>query len=236
MRLNKFMASSGVASRRHCDEIIAAGRVKINARVCKKLGTQVNPDLDIVTVDNRPIRIRGPFVYYMLNKPTGVVTTVMDPEGRETVMDYIPSNTGKRLYPVGRLDYNTSGLLLITNDGDISQKLMHPSFEFGKTYLATIEGKLSDAEMEKLANGVNIGGFVTSPATVKYVGTKGNDSTYSLTIHEGKNRQVRKMFLSVGYKVKELQRVALGKLQLGDLPVGEYRPLTEQELDYLRNL
>jgi len=230
------MASCGVASRRHCDEIIADGRVKINACLCKKMGTQINPDIDIVTIDNRPIRIKGPFHYYMLNKPTGVVTTVSDPNGRETVMDYLPKNTGKRLYPIGRLDYNTSGLLLITNDGDTSQKLMHPSNELGKTYLATIDGLLTSNEMDKLSKGIDIGGFVTSEAQVELAGQNNTESIYKLVIHEGKNRQVRRMFLALGYKVKKLQRVAVGKLVLGNLPVGDYRILTDDEIKYIQNL
>jgi len=235
MRLNKFMASAGVASRRKCDEIILAGRVKINARVSKKLGVQVDPSNDIVTVDDRPIRIRGPFVYLMMNKPTGVVTTVSDPQGRDTVMDYLPK-TDKRIFPIGRLDYNTSGLLLMTNDGDISQKLMHPSFELSKVYEATVEDELSNEAVSKLRNGVDIGGFVTSPAGVKLLKKSKNEVTYMITIHEGKNRQVRRMFEVVDSKVIKLRRVALGALKLGDLAEGECRTLTEEEMEYLQSL
>ncbi len=235
MRLNKFMALSGVDSRRKCDEIILSGRVRVNARVVKKLGTQVDEERDLVTLDNKPIRLKGEYVYLMLNKPVGTVTTVIDPQHRRTVMDCLPK-LDKRVYPVGRLDYNTSGLLLFTNDGDTAQKLIHPKYEFEKTYLATINGTLSNESIEKLRNGVDIGDFVTSPARVILVNSAHNQSTFEITIHEGKNRQVRRMFESVGSEVQVLKRIAYGKLQLGDLPVGKTRTLTEDEIKYITSL
>ena len=235
MRLNKFMASCGVASRRKCDEIIESGRVKINAKKVKKLGTQVDVKNDLVTVDDRAIRIRGDFEYYILYKPVGYVTTVSDPQHRKTVMELIPDSR-KRLYPIGRLDYNTSGLLLVTNDGDLTQKLTHPSFELGKTYLATVEGEVTLADITKLKNGVDIGGFITSKAQVNLIRSNKNESKVKLTIHEGKNRQVRRMFLSIGKKVTALERIAVGKLTLSGLGVGECRPLFENEIEYLKEL
>lgn len=235
MRLNKFMALAGVDSRRKCDEIIAKGRVRVNARVVKKMGTQVDVNKDLVTLDNKPIRIKGEYVYIMLNKPTGTVTTVKDPQGRRTVMDCLPK-TKKRIYPVGRLDYNTSGLLLFTNDGDTAQKLIHPSFELEKTYLATIDGELTKAQVEALRNGVDIGGFVTSNAKVDLLHTKHGQSTYKVIIHEGKNRQIRRMFEAVDSKVVVLKRVQFGNLTLGDLPVGHSRDLTEDEIKYITSL
>ncbi len=235
MRLNKFMAMSGVDSRRKCDEIIASGRVRINARVVKKLGTQVNINRDIVTVDNKPIRIKGNFVYLMLNKPLGTVTTLRDPQHRRTVMDCLP-RLNQRVFPVGRLDYNTSGLLLFTNDGDTAQKLIHPSFEIDKKYLVTITGTLSEKEIDILSNGVDIGGFVTSPASITLKNTAHGQSTYEIIIHEGKNRQIRRMFESINRPVVALKRVAFGKLVLGDLQVGHTRELTKEEIKYITSL
>ena len=234
MRINKFMASCGVASRRKCDELIESGHVKINANVCKKLGVQIDPEVDLVTVDDRPIRLATKYVYYMLNKPCNVVTTMSDPNGRPTVMNYVPH--GKiRVFPVGRLDFNTSGLLLLTNDGDVTQKLIHPSFEFGKTYIVEINGKLDDQSLKKLRNGVDIGGFVTSKAQVDILEVKEKTSTIKIVIHEGKNRQVRRMFDAVGFHVRKLQRIAIGKLELGDLPLGEFRELTKDEIAYIKS-
>lgn len=235
MRLNKFMAACGVASRRKCDEIILSGRVRINAKVVKKLGVQVDVDKDLVTVDDGAIRIKGDCEYYILNKPTGYVTTVSDPQGRKTVMDLIPESR-KRLYPIGRLDYNTSGLLLVTNDGDLTQKLTHPSFELGKTYVAKIAGEVNLMEIAKLRAGVDIGGFVTSKAEVSLLSSNKKESRVKLTIHEGKNRQVRKMFKAIGKTVVELERIAIGKLNLSGLRVGECRPLTEKEIEYLKEV
>ena len=235
MRLNKFMAMSGVDSRRKCDEIIASGRVRINARVVKKLGTQVNINRDIVTVDNKPIRIKGNFVYLMLNKPLGTVTTLRDPQHRRTVMDCLP-RLNQRVFPVGRLDYNTSGLLLFTNDGDTAQKLIHPSFEIDKKYLVTITGTLSEKEIDILSNGVDIGGFVTSPASITLKNTAHGQSTYEIIIHEGKNRQIRRMFERINMPVVALKRVVFGKLVLGDLQVGHTRELTKEEIKYITSL
>lgn len=228
------MATCGVASRRKCDELIASGHVKVNANVCTKLGLQIDPEVDLVTVDDRPIRLTEKYVYYMLNKPCNVVTTVSDPNGRPTVMQYVPS--GKyRIFPVGRLDYNTSGLLLFTNDGDVAQKLIHPSFEFGKTYIAEVKGMLDSNTLNHLRNGVDIGGFVTSPAVVEVLDTQQNRTRVKIVIHEGKNRQVRRMFEAVGSCVLRLQRVAIGKIKLGDLPVGKCRELTKDEVAYIKS-
>ena len=232
MRLNKFLAMSGVDSRRKCDDIIAKGRVRVNARVVKKMGTQIDPHRDLVSVDNKPIRFKGDFVYIMLNKPLGVVTTVKDPEGRRTVIDCIPK-TNKRIYPVGRLDYHTSGLILLTNDGDTAQKLMHPSFELNKVYMATINGELSSKQVQMLRDGVDIGGFVTSPAVVELAKQQLGQSTYKVVIHEGKNRQIRRMFEAVGSNIEQLRRIAYGELKLGDLPIGRSRPLTDEEVNYI---
>ncbi len=235
MRLNKFMSSCGVASRRRCDEIISEGRVRVNAVVVKKMGIKINPETDIVAVDGRPIRLKGDLVYYMMNKPVGYITSVKDPQGRKTVMELLPA-INKRVYPVGRLDYNTSGLLLFTNDGEITQKLMHPSFEFGKTYMVVIKGDITEQELQKLRDGVDIGDFVTSKAEVKKISNLNNQSSIQITIHEGKNRQVRRMFKAINKSIVELSRIALGKLTLKGLKVGEVRELSEEEINYLNSL
>ncbi len=235
MRLNKYMASCGVASRRACDEIILEGRVRVNAVVVKKLGAQVDENNDIVAVDGKAIRIKGPFKYFMLNKPKGYITTVSDPQGRKTVMELLPEMEA-RLFPIGRLDYNTSGLLLFSNDGDLAQKLTHPSFEFGKTYIAVVEGDVNEPELEKLRKGIDIGGFVTSNAQASVLKKFDGQSEVKLTIHEGKNRQVRRMFEALNMKVKSLKRIAIGKLSLGSLPESECRELTEEEVKYLKEM
>lgn len=235
MRLNKFMAMAGVDSRRNCDVIITQGRVRVNARVVKKMGTQVDEYRDVVTVDNKPIRLKGEYVYIMLNKPVGTVSTVKDPQHRRTVMDCLP-NLQKRVFPVGRLDYHTSGLLLFTNDGATAQKLIHPSFELDKTYLATISGELNEGQIRALREGVDIGGFVTSPARIEKQASNHGQTTYKVIIHEGKNRQIRRMFEAVGSEVVVLKRIAFGNLTLGNLEVGHTRPLTKEELEYITSL
>ena len=234
MRLNKFMALAGIASRRNCDEIIKQGRVRVNARLVKKLGTQIDPNKDLVSVDNKPIRIKNEFVYYMLNKPLGVVTTVKDPLGRRTVLDCVPK-TKKRIYPIGRLDYHTTGLILLTNDGNLAQKLIHPSFEFDKVYLATINGSLTDKQVQMLRDGVDIGECVTRPAVVEIEKQQIGQTTYKIIIHEGKNRQIRRMFEAVGSKVIQLKRIAIGEIKLGDLPIGHFRDLTDEEINYINS-
>lgn len=234
MRLNKFMALAGIASRRNCDEIIKQGRVRVNARLVKKLGTQIEPNKDLVSVDNKPIRIKNEFVYYMLNKPLGVVTTVKDPLGRRTVLDCVPK-TKKRIYPIGRLDYHTTGLILLTNDGNLAQKLIHPSFEFDKVYLATINGSLTDKQVQMLRDGVDIGDCVTRPAVVEIEKQQIGQTTYKIIIHEGKNRQIRRMFEAVGSKVIQLKRIAIGEIKLGDLPIGHFRDLTDEEINYINS-
>ncbi len=235
MRLNKFMASAGVASRRHCDEIIETGRVRVNGQVVKKLGVQVDPEKDIVSVDNTPVRLKNNFVYIMLNKPTGVVTTVHDPLGRRTVLNILPK-TKVRIFPIGRLDYNTSGLLLLTNDGDTAQRVIHPSFALDKVYLVTVNHKLNEHQITRLRNGVDIGDFVTSPAKVVQKVEGRGEYVYEVTIHEGKNRQIRRMFDAIGSNVIGLKRVAIGKLSLGNLPIGKSRELTKTEVEYILKL
>lgn len=234
MRLNKFIAQSGIASRRKADELTINGNVKVNGRVMKELGYDVLPD-DTVEVNGRVISADEKKVYIALNKPKGFVTTMSDDKDRLTVADLV-SDIPERIFPVGRLDYNTTGLLIMTNDGDLANKLSHPKHHVEKTYRVKVSGVLSGKRMAALRKGVDIGGFVTSPAKVTIVKQTEKSAIATITIHEGKNRQVRKMFKAVGCPVQELTRIAIGDIQLARLKEGTYRKLTRQEIDYLKNL
>ncbi len=233
MRLNKYIASAGLASRRKADEWIKQGKVKINGAVMDEPGYQVVSG-DAVEVQGSLIEPAKRQVYIMLNKPKGYITSVEDDKERPTVMDLL-GDVDARLFPVGRLDYNTSGLLLLTNDGEFAYHLTHPKHQIEKTYRAKIAGVLSDQRIAKLRKGIDIGGFVTSPAKVSVIKQLERSALVEIKIHEGKNRQIRKMFATVGNKVIELERVAIGDLHLGHLKEGHYRKLTRQEVEYLKN-
>ena len=234
MRINKYIARCGEASRRAADELIQKGKVSVNGKVLKEPGYDVQEG-DEVRLFGRVITPETKNVYYLLNKPIGYVTTTMDKEGRPTVLDLVQAE-GIRLFPVGRLDYNTSGLLILTNDGDLSNRLMHPSKEFPKTYRVRAAGTVTLNDIRKLENGVDIGGFITSKAEAKLVRHDKNSTIVDLTIHEGKNRQVRRMFDAIGHQVVSLKRVRFGPLQLGDLQRGNWRYLTDEEVQKLKEL
>ncbi len=233
MRINKYIASAGITSRRKADELIEEGKVRVNGSVLLNPGYHVEED-DVIEVNGVRIEPEEKKVYYLLNKPVGYVTSTYDKEGRPTVMELVPDNV--RVFPVGRLDYNTSGLLILTNDGKLSNKLMHPSHEFDKRYLVRANGLVSRAEAAKLAAGIDIGGFVTSPAEVELLRHDRNSTIAEITIHEGKNRQVRRMFKAIGHPVLELTRVGLGKLEIGKLAVGQCRKLGPAEVEYLKKI
>ena len=233
MRINKYLAESGVASRRASDAMIEERRVLINGKTAT-LGSEVE-DGDTVTVDGSIVRPVKKYSYYMLNKPKGYVTTVKDDKGRKTVMDLLPKK-GDRLYPVGRLDYDTEGLLIITNDGELAQRLTHPVNEVPKTYVAKIEGVLTENMLARLRGGVEVDGVRTKKSAVRIVDETKTETKVSVTITEGRNRQVRKMFEAVGKEVIFLKRVKIGDLALRGLNRGEYRPLTKEEIDYLKNV
>ena len=233
MRINKYIASAGVTSRRKADELIEEGKVKVNGAVLMNPGYHVE-DGDVVEVEGQTIRPESKLVYYLLNKPTGYVTSTADEEGRAVVTELVPDSV--RVFPVGRLDYNTSGLLILTNDGELSNKLMHPSHEFDKKYLARVQGIVSRAEAARLAKGIDIGGFVTSPAEVNLIRHDKNSTVVEITIHEGKNRQVRRMFKAINHPVEELCRVGLGNLTIGKLAVGQCRKLSPAEVEYLKRV
>ena len=233
MRINKYIASAGVTSRRKADELIEEGKVKVNGAVLMNPGYHVE-DGDVVEVEGMVVQPETKLVYYLLNKPTGYVTSTSDEEGRAVVTELVPDNI--RVFPVGRLDYNTSGLLILTNDGELSNKLMHPKHEFNKTYIARVNGIVSRAEAARLAKGIDIGGFVTSPADVELLRHDKNSTVAKITIHEGKNRQVRRMFKAIGHPVEELTRVGLGNLTIGKLAVGQCRKLSPAEVEYLKRV
>jgi 23S rRNA pseudouridine2605 synthase len=228
MRLNKYIASAGVCSRRKADALTASGNVKVNGLVMREMGCDVR-ESDVVEVNGRRIEPAGKRVYIVLNKPKGFVTSVGDDRGRPTVMDLV-GDIPERIFPVGRLDCDTSGLLIMTNDGALSQMLTHPKHRIYKTYRAKISGVLSDERIARLKKGVDIGGFVTSPADLRVLRQAERITTVEIRVFEGKNRQVRKMFAAVGNKVVELERVAVGDILLGRLKEGHYRKMTRREL------
>ena len=232
MRLQKYMAEAGIASRRKCEELIQAGRVKVNGQVAI-LGACVEPLQDLVEVDGEPLGKSQQKVTVILNKPRGVMCTAQDPQGRPTVGDYV-KDLPVRVYNAGRLDYDSEGLLVMTNDGELAYKLTHPRICMDKTYAAICDGLLTKAQIAALEQGVQLEDGPTHPAKVREVFKLRNGNTaFNITIHEGRNRQVRRMLEAVGHETLALKRVALGPLRLGDLPSGTYRSLTAQEWDEL---
>lgn len=234
MRLNKYIASAGICSRRKADELIENGNVKVNGAVVKTMGWQVEED-DVVEANGRVIEAVNKKIYVVVNKPLGYITSMQDEKDRDTVADLV-ADIPQRLFPVGRLDYNTTGLLIMTNDGELTQTLTHPRHEVYKTYVAKVAGVISDSRLAKLRKGVDIEGFVTSPAKVRLVRQMPRHAVVEISIREGKNRQVRKMFAAVGNNVQELHRTAIGEIRLGRLKEGHYRKLTKEEIAYLKGL
>ena len=234
MRINKYIANAGIASRRKADELIKAGKVKVNGKVMSQPGYDV-ADSDEVLVEGKPVQSTENKVYYAMNKPLGVITSVNDDRGRMTVGD-IMSDVEERVFPVGRLDYNTSGLLLLTNDGDFANRIMHPGRRVDKTYRVRVAGNISKMKISVLRAGVRLGKFKTSPARVDVITWNRHSMILEVTIHEGKNRQIRRMFEAVGYPVQELERISIGNMKLGHLKPGQYRKLSKRELEYFRNL
>lgn len=235
MRLQKYMAVCGVASRRKSEEIIKEGRVKVNNKVVIEMGTKVDPKKDIVKVDDEVIREEKNMVYIMLNKPIGYVTTLKDEKGRKTVVDLI-EDVEERIFPVGRLDADTTGLLLLTNDGDLTYKLTHPSNEVVKRYIAIVEGVPNRMELERFRNGIMLEGRRTAKASIKIAKNYEDESILDISIHEGRNRQIKKMCELINHPVKKLKRVGLGELELGGLNVGNWRYLNKEEINYLSKL
>ena len=237
MRINKYIALCGVASRRKAEELILAGRVTVNDEVMTELSYKVDEENDIVKVDDKLIKEENKLVYILLNKPEGYITTVKDQFDRPSVLDLV-SDIKERVYPIGRLDYETSGLLLLTNDGDLTYKLTHPQHEVDKTYVARVKGKLTKEEIERFKTGLKIEDYTTAPAKLKVIkyDEQRDSSLLEIKIHEGKNRQVRKMCKAINHPVLRLRRSAMGKIKIGDCEIGKYRYLTEDEIKYLKNL
>lgn len=235
-RLNKYLASCGAASRRGADKLIQDGRVRVNGKVVTELGTSVNPANDSVTVDGVRVKPVAEYTYIMLYKPKGCITTVNDELGRKTVYDYLTDIDVPHLVPVGRLDYDTEGLLLLTNDGDLTFSLTHPSHEVEKTYIVKVEGEMPEHKLAQLRKGVVIDGVKTNRSRVKLLEYKDGITRLRVSITEGRNRQVRKMFEAVEREVIFLKRIAVGELRLGGLARGAYRYLTDAEIAYLKSL
>lgn len=231
MRLNKFLASAGIASRRKCDQLIQEGLVSVNGKVVSELGTVINEKKDKVFYEGRQILLPSSFVYIKLNKPKGYACTAKDEKGRKTIYDLLPQ--GERLFSIGRLDYDTEGLIILTNDGDFANKVAHPRYSVDKEYHVTIEGQIKESELAVLRKGVVIDGERMPSAKVEFLSSDGKITKLSVVIDEGMNRQVRRMFEAIGKTIKLLKRVRIGNVKLGGVKRGDFRDLTTQELDNL---
>ena len=234
MRINKYLADCGVASRRKCDELISGGKVRVNGKITRELGLDIKPT-DVVMYDNRVVRPTVRRVYYKLHKPKGYVTTASDEKGRKTVVELM-RKVQERVYPIGRLDYDTEGLLILTNDGDITNILTHPKNAVKKTYIASVEGEITNEDAKKISKGIDIGGYITQPCSVVVLDKDDKFTRVEVVITEGKNHQVKKMFEAVGKTVAFLKRVSIGEIKLGGLSRGEYKALTTKEIAYLKSL
>ena len=235
IRLQKFLAEANIASRRKAEELIQAGRVRVNGKTVTELGTKVDDEKDIEEADGKEVRIEGKLVYIMLNKPEGCVTTAHDQFNRRTVLDLV-EGVSERIYPVGRLDYDTSGLIILTNDGDLTYRLTHPKHNVAKTYIALVDREPTEEEIHTFENGVVIDGRKTAKARLKVIKQDDVGAYLMIVIHEGRNRQVRKMCEAIGHPVRRLKRTATGKLTLGKLKKGQWRYLTDEEIAYLKSL
>lgn len=235
IRLQKYMAEAGIASRRKAEELILAGKVKVNGKTINELGIKIVPNKDIVEYNGKKVVIEKEYVYILLNKPIGYVTTVKDQFNRDSILDLVKTN--KRIVPVGRLDMYTSGAIILTNDGDFVYKVTHPKHEIEKTYTVTIKGIVKNNEIEELRQGVKIEDYITKPAKVKILKTdeEKNISRLEITIHEGKNRQVRKMCEAIGHKVLALHRSKIAGIGVKDLGLGKWRYLTKNEVRKILN-
>lgn len=235
VRIAKFLAAAEVASRRQSEKIITDGKVFVNGARVTNLATQIDEQKDVVTVSGRRVRPAEQKIYIMLNKPVGCVCTCSDEKGRKTVLDYL-KGIDRRVYPVGRLDFTTEGLLILTNDGELANKLMHPSYKVNKRYYAVVNDELSDADIASVQKGVMIEGRKTAPAQLKIMKMMKGRTEFTIVVHEGRNHLVKNIFEALGKQVVFLKRISVGTLQLGDLKSGQYRFLNDDELAYLNTL
>ncbi len=235
VRINRLLAMHGLSSRRKADQLVAEGRVTVNGRTVKELGTQVDPRTAKVEVDGTPLNRKAPKLsYYLLHKPKKVVTTLSDPEGRETIKKYLP--TTERLFPVGRLDYDAEGLILLTNDGDLAHRLMHPKFEVPRTYLVKVDGKPARETIMKLRRGIKLEDGWIRPLLLEYERSTGKHFWYRITVAEGRTHLIKRIWMRAGHSVIKLLRIEYGGLKLGKLPVGSVRPLGPLEIQRLKEL
>jgi 23S rRNA pseudouridine2605 synthase len=231
-RLQKVLAKAGIASRRGAEELIRQGKVRVDGRVVTEMGTKVDPEIQEIECAGVTLASQEEKVYILLHKPSGYLSTVDDPQGRPIVTDLL-KNIKERVYPVGRLDLDTEGALLLTNDGELAQKILHPSHEVNKTYVAKVKGLPGKKKLEALSRGIELEGRKTWPAKIEVLNTKAQLTTIQITIHEGRKRQVRKMFESIGHSVLGLKRIAYGQLELGELRSGKYRFLTPADIKFI---
>lgn len=233
IRLNKFLAQAGVASRREVDKMIAEGRIKVNGQVVKTLGSKIDDEKDSVEVEGKRVEREEGLIYLMINKPPGYLVTLKDRFQRPTIQQLLPS-LKKRVFPVGRLDYDSSGLLLMTNDGELAYRLTHPRFKVPKAYLVKVMGEPDPSELKKLEKGIYLNGKKTAPAKVAQLKGDPKKSLLEIEIYEGRKREVKRMFQAIGHKVLQLQRTGFGGLKLGSLKAGKWRFLTRKEIDTLK--
>lgn len=233
-RLQKLISDAGITSRRKAEELILQGKVSVNNVVIKELGCKADPAKDTIKVNGKALTLNNKKIYIALNKPYGIISSRKDEKNRETVIDLIKSN--EYMYPIGRLDYDSSGLILITNDGNIANNLIHPRYEVEKVYIVYVAGNPSNKELESLAKGIKLDDGYTAPAELLILHEERNLTVIEVIIHEGKNRQVRRMFDAIGYEVIKLKRIRIGNIKLDDLKPGEYRNLTQHEVNWIKSL
>jgi len=235
LRLNRYISASGVASRRKAESIIRAGRIGVNGEIITDPANNINPERDKITLDGSHLVINSQKRYYILNKPTGVIVSIGDTHGRATVIDLMDEET-KSVFPVGRLDKNTSGVLLLTDDGDLAHRLTHPSFGVKKVYRAEVAGKINEKDIQKIREGLTLDDGPTAPAEMKVLECNKNSSIVEITIHQGRKRQVRRMLKHIGHPVRTLERISFGGITAQDLPLGTYRPLKDGEVEMLKKM